>query len=245
MTIAQRQLPLYQTPPHSCGYLPGLMASNVFVDPDVALDAGTYGGLLGQGFRRSGAHIYKPWCDNCQACVPARQPVDDFRPTRSQRRALQANRDLEVRVLPARFEPEHYALYQAYTRERHEDGEMAGASAEDYQDFLITPWADTRFIEFRLEGRVVAVAVTDVVDDALSAVYTFFDPTLPRRSLGVVAILKQIELAKASGLSWLYLGYWIGNCRKMTYKGLYRPLELLQHGRWQRFEACQPLPGEK
>jgi arginine-tRNA-protein transferase len=242
MTIAQRQLPLYRTPPHSCGYLPGLVASNVFVDPDITLDPGTYGVLLGQGFRRSGAHVYRPWCDNCQACVAARLPVAEFRPSRSQRRAIRANQDLEVRELAAGFDEAHYALYQAYTRQRHEDGEMANATAEDYRDFLIAGWADTRFLEFRLDGRVVAVAVTDVVDDALSAVYTFFDPTLPRRSLGVFAILKQIELARQADLSWLYLGYWISRCDKMAYKGLYRPLELLQGGRWRRYKAQQALP---
>jgi arginine-tRNA-protein transferase len=244
MTIAQRQLPLYQTPPHSCGYLPGMIASNVFVDPDVALDAHTYSSLLSQGFRRSGSHIYRPWCDNCQACVPVRLPVTEFRPTRSQRRAQQTNRDLVIRNLPARFETEHYALYQAYTRQRHEDGDMASASAEDYQDFLIAPWADSRFVEFRLDGRVIAVAVTDVVNDAMSAVYTFFDPDLAQRSLGVFAILTQIEMARSEGLPWLYLGYWIGNCRKMAYKARYRPLELLHDGCWQHYDPDQQLPGE-
>lgn len=244
MTIAQAQLPLYQTPPHPCGYLPGMVASNVFVDPDITLDSATYGALLGQGFRRSGTHVYRPWCDNCKACTPARLPVADFRPTRSQRRAQLANGDLVVRHLPARFEPAHYALYQAYTRARHEDGEMADASADEYRDFLIAPWADSLFIEFRLDGRVVAVAVTDVAADALSAVYTFFDPGLPQRSLGVAAILEQIALARHRGLDWLYLGYWIGSCRKMAYKGLYRPVELLHDGSWQRYLPQQPLPGQ-
>lgn len=242
MTIVHRQLPLYQTPPHDCGYLPGLIASNVFVDPDAAMGPATYGSLLSQGFRRSGAHIYRPWCDNCHACVPARIPVAAFRPDRSQRRALLASRDLEIRALPARFDPEHYALYQAYTRQRHEGGEMANASAADYRDFLIAPWCDTRFVEFRLDGRPVAVAVTDVVPDGLSAVYTFFDPALSRRSLGVLAILTQIEMARAEGRTWLYLGYWIGACRKMRYKEQYRPLELLNDGHWQRFEADDLLP---
>jgi arginine-tRNA-protein transferase len=244
MTIAQQQLPLYQTPPHACGYLPELIASNVFVDPAVPLDAHSYGSLLSQGFRRSGSHVYRPWCDNCQACVPVRLPVAEFRASRSQRRAQQANSDLEIRSLPARFHPEHYALYQAYTRQRHEDGDMASASETDYRDFLIAPWADSRFLEFRLDGRLLAVAVTDVVDDALSAVYTFFDPQLPQRSLGVVAILTQIELARREGLPWLYLGYWIGNCRKMAYKARYRPLELLHGGRWQRYTPGGELPGE-
>lgn len=242
MTIAQRQLPLYQTPPHPCGYLPGMIACNVFVDPDVAMNPAAYSSLLSQGFRRSGAHVYRPWCDTCQACVPARIPVDDFKAGRSQRRARQENRGLEVRSVPAGFDPEHYALYQAYTRARHEDGEMADATIAEYEDFLVAPWCDTRFLEFRLEGRVVAVAVTDVLDDALSAVYTFYDPALQQRSLGVNAILHQIDLARSEGLTWLYLGYWIGNSRKMSYKGRYRPLELLRNGCWQRFEAQQPLP---
>lgn len=242
MNHARRELLLYQSPPHPCGYLDGRAASSVFVDPDAALDPASYGQLLAQGFRRSGAHVYRPQCPACQACVPARIPVDAFRPRRSQRRTWRGNADLTVHSGPPRFDREHYALYQAYTAARHEDGEMADASPAEYSDFVMADWCDGEFMEFRLEGRLVALAVTDRVPDGLSAVYTFFDPALTSRSLGVYGVLSQIDRARELGLPWLYLGYWIGNCRKMRYKQEYRPLELLLDGRWQRVAAGDPLP---
>lgn len=238
MNRARRELQLYQAPPHRCGYLEGRLASSVFVDPEAELDAHSYGALLAMGFRRSGAHVYRPECPGCQACVPVRVPVADFAPRRAQRRIWRANQDLTMRVCPPVFEPAHYALYQSYTAQRHTDGEMADMSADEYRDFLISDWCDTEFLEFRLGGRVVAVAVTDRVPTGLSALYTFFDPELGSRSLGVFAILSQIERARQSGLSFLYLGYWIRDCRKMAYKAEYRPLEALQDNHWQTMEAA-------
>lgn len=242
MNRARRELLLYLSPPHPCGYLDGRTASSVFIDPDARLDSVNYGELLRQGFRRSGAHVYRPQCPGCSDCVSARIPVAAFAPRRHQRRAWRANADLTVRPTTPRFDAEHYALYQAYTAGRHEDGEMANASAAEYKDFVVADWCDGEFIEFRLDGRLVGVAVTDRVPDALSAVYTFFDPALAGRSLGVFAVLSQIQRARQLGLSYLYLGYWIGACRKMRYKSDYRPLELLLDGRWQRFERKEELP---
>ena len=175
MTRAQRQLMLYQSPPHPCSYLDGRSSSSVFIDPEAELSPNSYGMLLELGFRRSGAHVYRPQCPDCQACISARVPVADFQPRRRQRRALQANADLQLRITPPRLDPEHYALYQAYTGKRHEDGEMAKAKIEEYQDFLIADWCQSEFMEFRLAGRLVALAVTDRVPGGLSAVYTFFD----------------------------------------------------------------------
>jgi arginyl-tRNA--protein-N-Asp/Glu arginylyltransferase len=245
MTAILHQLLLYQSPPHPCGYLEGRTASSVFVDPDAELDPSAYGALLNQGFRRSGTHVYRPACPECQACVAARIPVDAFEPRRSQRRTWKANQDLTTKITLGRFDEEHFALYQAYTAQRHEDGEMAKVSAEEYHDFLVADWCATQFLEVRLDGRLVAVAVTDRVPKGLSALYTFFDPALKERSLGVFAILRQIDWARSEGLPYVYLGYWIGNCRKMAYKEQYRPLELLVGRRWQRFAADQPLPVEE
>jgi arginine-tRNA-protein transferase len=242
MTRARRQLMLYQSPPHPCSYLDGRSASSVFIDPEAQLGPDSYGMLLNLGFRRSGTHVYRPQCPDCQACMSARIPVADFQPRRSQRRTLQANADLQLHITQPRFDPEHYALYQAYTGQRHDDGEMARASTDEYRDFLIADWCQTEFMEFRLAGRLVALAVTDRVPDGLSAVYTFFDPGLAARSLGVFAVLSQIRRASELGLPYLYLGYWIGNCRKMRYKADYRPLQLLLDGRWQTFAPGQPLP---
>ena len=144
-------------------------------------------------------------------------------------------------TMPAEFRQEHYDLYQAYTQARHADGEMADASAEDYLRFLASPWCDCLFLELRRQDRLIGVAVTDLLPDALSAVYTFFDPDHQRRSPGVAAVLSQIELAKQLNLRWLYLGYWIPGCRKMSYKDEYRPIEVLTQGEWRRFERAETV----
>jgi arginine-tRNA-protein transferase len=243
MTRAARELQLFRSPPHACSYLSGEIASSAFVDPAATLDPASYGALLELGFRRSGRHVYRPHCPACQACVAARIPVDRFRPRRSQRRAAAANRDLRVARVPARFTAEQFALFQDYTTRRHMDGEMANMKRRQCEAFLSADWCATEFLEFRLADRLVCVAVTDRVPNALSALYTFFDPALRGRSLGVYAILQQLALARADGLEYLYLGYWIGTAPKMRYKGDYRPVELLVDGQWRCFAAGDPLPG--
>lgn len=242
MTRAQRQLLLYQSPPHPCGYLDEQSSSSVFIDPDAALNPMSYGALLQQGFRRSGTHVYRPQCPNCQACLSARLPVAAFQTRRRHRRALQANQDLTIRVTPPRFDPRHFALYQAYTAHRHAHGEMAQSSEAEYRDFLIADWCHSEFLEFWLDDRLVAVAVTDRIPDGISAVYTFFDPELAPRSLGIFAVLSQLSHAQRLGLPYLYLGYWIADCQKMRYKADFRPIELLVQGRWQTFDEHSDLP---
>ena len=206
------------------------------------MDMATYSELLHYGFRRSGSMVYAPRCEDCRQCVSVRVPVVDFKPRRSQRRVLQANSDIEMREHPAQFNSEHYELYRSYTTARHEDGDMADASAEDYLGFLSAEWCDTLFLEFRLGRRLVAVAVTDLPADGLSAVYTFFDPELSARSLGTFAILRQIRHAQELELPYLYLGYWIRDSRKMAYKINFRPIELWRDGHWLRLAPSAPLP---
>jgi arginine-tRNA-protein transferase len=239
---ADRRLPLYLSAPHPCSYLPARQSSTLFTDPEQGMDMPTYTQLLHHGFRRSGRMVYAPRCEHCNQCLSVRVPVSDFRPNRSQRRVRRGNRDVEIHEGPARFDPRHYALYQRYTAVRHEDGDMAHASPADYLGFLRADWCETRFLEFLVGERLVAVAVTDVTQDGLSAVYTFFEPELAGRSLGTFAILSQIEQARALGLPYLYLGYWIRESRKMAYKAQFRPLELWHDGRWQRYGPGDPLP---
>ena len=239
---ANRQLPLYLSAPHACSYLPDRRSSTLFADPDQPMDMASYSELLQYGFRRSGRLVYAPRCEECRQCVSVRVRAAEFRPRRSQRRVLQANADIEMRVGPARFEQHHYELYRRYTAVRHEDGEMATASADAYLGFLRADWCDTRFLEFLLDGRLVAVAATDLPADGLSAVYTFFDPDLSSRSLGTYAILRQIAHARSLGLPYLYLGYWIRESRKMAYKINFRPIELCIGGRWQRRDVADTVP---
>ncbi|TCT23031.1 arginyltransferase [Thiobaca trueperi] len=239
-----RSLALYLTADHPCSYLEGMRARTLFVDPTARIDPVDYQVLVDQGFRRSGSHIYRPACQRCTRCVPVRLPVASFAPDRSQRRNWKRNAaDVTLIDTPAAFNLEHFALYQSYLAHRHPDGSMADdASEESYRRFLTEPWGGTtRFIELRLDGRLLGVAVTDVLQQGLSAVYTFFDPDVADRAPGTFAVLAQIEAARQLGLPHLYLGYWIRESRKMVYKARFRPIEAWDGSQWRRFERAMPL----
>lgn len=220
------------TQSHPCSYLPEQEATTVILDPSTAADQKLQSYLSRHGFRRAGQHLHKPRCQRCSQCISSRVSCAEFSPNRSQRRVMARNSDLELHCLSDISEPRFYHLYERYINSRHADGDMYPASPEQYEDFLLNHLGNTRFWTFFLEGEPVCVAVTDQLDDGLSAVYTFFDPDMPERSLGRNAILQQIQIAKDLGLPHLYLGYWIRDCEKMRYKTEYRPLQLLLNGRW-------------
>lgn len=220
---------------HPCSYLPENNARIMFLDPEISLDSAGYQSLLERGFRRSGEFLYRPRCTSCQACVSIRIPVAAFRPRRSQRRCRILNSQVVTFSTPPQFNAEHYELYSRYTHHRHPDGGMKDSGPAEYLSFLASPWSETRLIEFRIEGRLMAVAVTDLLPNGLSAVYTFFEPELERSSPGVLVILWQIQEARRLGLDRLYLGYWIAECRKMRYKEEFRPLEAWSGHDWVRF----------
>jgi arginyl-tRNA--protein-N-Asp/Glu arginylyltransferase len=237
-------LSLYLTGEHPCSYIPGLSARSLFVDPLQRVDAVTYQLLLEHGFRRSGGYIYRPGCDRCRRCVSLRIPVREFAPSRSQRRNRELNaRDVTCTSRPASFEPEHFRLYDTYLQSRHPGGSMADATPASYTDFLVSPWGgETRFLELRLGERLMAVAVTDVLPHGLSAVYTFFEPGLSSRAPGTYAVLCQIDEARRQGLDHLYLGYWIEESRKMSYKDRFRPTEAWMGGTWQPVARGERIP---
>lgn len=224
---------LFQTLPHPCGYFDGRTAQNIVIDPASPHLPHVYDLALTRGYRRAGGHVYHPNCQHCRACVAARIPVADFRPSRSQRRCLRRNRDVIVRVEPARRTDENFELYRRYITARHAGGGMDNPDAEDFTRFLYTAWSPTRFVELRLNGRLLAVAVTDFTARGLSAVYTFFEPAATARGLGTFSILSQVELARARGLPHLYLGYWIADHPKMGYKCGFRPFEIMTRSGWQ------------
>lgn len=228
-----RRIQLMLGEEHACSYLPGRLARSAYADPSLPMSMGLYSALAEQGFRRSGNWVYRPCCSACSACTPTRLPVARFSPDRSQARSLRRNADLTCRQRPAEFVEEHFQLFQRYQRARHADGGMADAGRKAFMDFLGCAWSDTRFIEFRLGDDLLAVAVVDRLLGGLSAVYTFFDPGQSARGLGVFAVLWQVEEARRLGLDWLYLGYWIRDCRKMAYKSRYRPLEAWVDGVWR------------
>jgi arginyl-tRNA--protein-N-Asp/Glu arginylyltransferase len=247
MSITEDKPQLYLSMPHACGYLPNRMASSIFVDPHQPIAPGVFAKLMQQGFRRSGDLIYRPHCSGCDACVPVRVPVTRFRPNRGQQRTWRRNRDLRVRECEPVFDAEQFDLYRRYQAGRHPGSSMDDPDPVKYMDFLVSRHARTRFYEFRLpsgvaaalpespggpSGTLVAVAVVDVLPDGLSAVYTYYDPALTRRGLGVYALLWEIRKTAELDLPWLYLGYWIEQCPKMAYKAGYRPLQGYMAGRW-------------
>ena len=230
------QIQVFQTIEHGCGYYPDRSARNVVLDPAAPALPRIYGRALERGFRRSGGHVYRPNCPACQACVSSRIAVGSFTPDRSQRRCEKRNADLESRVMPPLANDENFALYRRYLAARHAGGGMDDPEPQDFERFLACEWSPTRFIELRLAGELLAVAVTDVLPVGLSAVYTFYSPDHVDRSLGTCAILRQIALARANGLPHVYLGYWIAGHPKMDYKSRFRPLERLRDGGWHTDE---------
>ncbi len=228
-------LALYLGTESPCSYLPKEQSRNIFPDPNLPMSNALYSQLIRNGFRRSGEQAYRPHCEHCSACVPVRIKIADFKPSRSQRRCLKRNDDLIVIQRPAEFSDEHYDLYCRYLKARHLGAGMDETSEEIYTRFLISSWSKTRFIELRTQSdlKLLAVIVTDLVHDGGSAFYTFFDPNESKRSLGTYAILKQLEIIQAQDLPHLYLGYWIAQSQKMSYKTSFSALEGFNGSQWE------------
>lgn len=229
-----KNIKVFATNAHPCSYLPEREATTLFVDPDLAITSDLYNQLNELGFRRSGKHFYTPHCKECQDCIATRVVAPNFRPSRRHQRILKRNADIEVVPVSSIDSDEHYALYENYINLRHQDGDMYPADPEQYKQFIGNATQFSSYLEFRKDEQLIAVCVLDCLPDGYSAIYTYFDPNYEKRSLGVLAILKLIERAQQCELDYVYLGYWIRECRKMAYKIEYRPTELLINGRWQR-----------
>ncbi len=228
-------LVLYESQPHPCAYLPGRLAVDEFGIAE-RLPPAIYERLMNRGFRRSGRLVYRPVCDGCRECVPLRVRAADFVPSRSQRRVLRRNCDVQVAVGRPEISDEKYRLFCDYVREQH-DGQMAMERAA-FSEFLYQSPTDTREMVLTIDDRPAGVGIVDVCPGCVSSVYFFFDPVHARRSLGVFSALKEIEMCRQLGIEYWYAGFFVRECDRMNYKASFRPYELLDRdGRWHREAA--------
>ena len=216
----------FATPAAPCPYLPGRVERKLFT-PLVGRDTNQLHDLLSaSGFRRSQSIVYKPACENCQSCIPVRVRVDDFQETRSLKRIEARNADLSTRVQAPLATTEQFAVFHAYQQSRHADSGMASMDYGDYRDMIEDTTVDTAVVEFRdRRGGLVAACLTDRMGDGFSLCYSFFDPNASQRSLGTHMVLWHVRAAEGLGMPFVYLGYWIAESPKMSYKTRFQPLE--------------------
>ena len=243
MSIERRNFPqFFITAPSPCPYLPGRVERKVFTHL-VGQDARSLNTQLSQGgFRRSQNIAYRPACEGCDACVSVRLPVPGFRLSRTHRKILTRNDDLSRDLVEAEATQEQFALLKRYLVTRHPGGGMTDMTWQDYMAMVEDTAVRTHLIEYRLPstdegpGDLVAVTLADLLSDGLSMVYSFFDPALEKRSLGVFAILDHVRQAEAVRLPYVYLGYWVQGSPKMDYKAQFRPMEVLKPLGWARVD---------
>lgn len=231
-------LHFYSTAPYPCSYLDDHLARSQVAVPSDGMDVHTYSQLVRSGFRRSGYFIYRPYCDDCVKCISVRVPVAEFEPSRTQRKLWRRHQPLQAQQHNLHFDEEHYQLYNRYQQARHDGGSMAEDDRQQYSDFILKSTMESWLATFREPDQTLRmVSLIDRLDDGLSAVYTFFDPQPTNASFGTYNVLWQIELCRRLRLPYLYLGYWVKECRKMAYKTNFQPLERLSQGSWQRLEG--------
>ena len=215
-----------------CPYLPGRLERQVYAELTEPTGREVFRRLSAAGFRRSHHISYRPACPDCTACVPVRIPVHRFEWTRSWRRIWNANRALVAENVALTIDDEQFRLFRRYVRSRHGDGDMALMNRTDYASMVLTSCVDTNIVEFRENGGLRAACLVDILPDGLSAVYSFFDPDLQRRSPGSFIVLWLIDEARRRNLDYVYLGFWIADSPKMAYKSRFRPLEGFGPGGW-------------
>ena len=227
----------FLTDTEACSYLPKEKASFLVVDPTEKISGFEFSQLSQSGFRRSGKTIYRPQCKSCDQCIPIRIPVENFIPKRRHRRILRKNSRVSVSKVNPFFSVEHFSLYSKYINNRHHSDDMDPSSIAQYKDFLVEGKQGTSFYEYREDDALLAVSVTDSLNDGVSAIYNFYEPTLSSRALGIFMILSLIRETSKQKKRFLYIGYWIKECKKMNYKNQFKPLEKLVNRKWIREEG--------
>lgn len=227
------------TDPSPCPYIEGQMERKLFTHLTGSKAAYVNNTLTHAGFRRSQTVAYRPACDSCQACASVRVRVGEFEPSRNMKRIFKRNSDLTRTICPPSASREQYDLFLNYLDGRHPDGGMTGMTPLDFMAMIEETTVDTNMIEYRLpDGRLVACVLADKMADGLSLVYSFFDTSLSERSLGTLVILDQIDRARINNKAHLYLGYFIHDCHKMSYKQRFKPLDVLRLEGWVEFDTA-------
>tara|TARA_Y100000590_G_scaffold340210_1_gene387971 strand:+ start:142 stop:858 length:717 start_codon:yes stop_codon:yes gene_type:complete len=224
----------YKTPPVKCPYLPNKKEELIFtyLKEDTAVNF--YDTMTNIGFRRSHNIVYRPDCKNCSECIPVRIRVNDYKPNNSQQRVYQRNSNLVYKILPPVATDEHFNLFKQYQKFRHNEGNMSLMEMDEYRSMIEDTPIETKLIEYRYKnGDLFAVALTDQIESGLSMVYSFYRPDALKRSPGTWIILNHIFLAKKSSLPYVYLGFFINDCSKMSYKKNFKPLEALDGYIWK------------
>ena len=227
------EIQFYVTTKYSCGYIDGQDAQSIVATPYKIVNSQNFNSLITKGFRRSGQYVYKPNCTDCSACIPIRLLASNFNPSRSQKRVKKYLDNLSVKLLPLTFDEEHYNLYVDYQNKRHPNSSESEDDTSDYNDFLVRSNVNSKLVEFRLNNQLKIVSIIDIIDDGISAVYTFYDCSDKKLSLGTISIIWLLEFCKKENLSFLYLGYWIYESQKMKYKINFKPYELMIKGVWK------------
>lgn len=233
----------FRSGPMPCPYIQGRVERKLFTRLDGPHAIEVNASLSRAGFRRSHDIVYRPVCPGCNACVPVRIPVAAFAPDRSLRRVMRTNADLTMTRAPAVATEEHFAVFRAYQATRHGDSDMSRMGPADFAAMIEEGQVDTCLFDARdADGRLYGAVLADRLEDGYSAVYSFFDPSEARRSLGTNLILGLVEAARREALPHVYLGYWIGQSRKMAYKARFRPLEILDRDGWRPVVGAMPDP---
>jgi arginine-tRNA-protein transferase len=241
--FAPRQLRFFLTAPSPCPYLPGREERKVFAHLPLSDGPGVNDALTQVGFRRSQNIAYRPACEACDACISARIPAADYVFSRSERKILARNEDIQRTLVEAEATMEQFDLLRRYLTVRHADGGMAEMTWPDYVAMVEDTAVRTHLIEYRLPsgdrgpGDLVACVLVDILGDGLSLVYSFYEPAMARRSLGSFVILDHVVQARLAELANVYLGYWVPGSPKMDYKARYRPIEVLKPGGWVRLNV--------